>query len=176
MFLSFEHFVIVASDADLASMTPQQRETVQASYFTLITLCNNEKYVNLLLQNFDKTSFLSDQKQSHLAFLSGFLETQMFSSFIDDYIARVTSNEAAKETAFEARLSTLKDRFGETLVRTPTYECCDRIDLSDPVLEKRLKKIEVTVTPPTMMAANTQNATESNTGYAAFRTKSRRNS
>ena len=34
MFLSFEHFVIVASDADLASMTPQQRETVQASYFT----------------------------------------------------------------------------------------------------------------------------------------------
>ena len=128
------------------------------------------------MQNFDKTSFLSDQKQSHLAFLSGFLETQMFSSFIDDYIARVTSNGAATETAFEARLSTLKDRFGETLVRTPTYECCDRIDLSDPVLEKRLKKIEVTVTPPTMMAANTQNATESNTGYAAFRTKSRRNS
>ena len=58
-----------------------------------------------------------------------------------------------------------QDRFGETLVRTPTYECCDRIDLSDPVLEKRLKKIEVTVTPPTMVAANTQNATDSNTGY-----------
>ena len=33
MFLSFEHFVIVASDADLASMTPQQRETVQARHF-----------------------------------------------------------------------------------------------------------------------------------------------
>ena len=60
------------------------------------------------MQNFDKTSFLSDQKQSHLAFLSGFLETQMFTSFIDDYIARGTSNGAATETAFDARLSTLK--------------------------------------------------------------------
>ena len=63
---------------------------------------------NLPLQNFDKTSFLSDQKQSHLAFLSGFLETQMFTSFIDDHIARGTSNGAATETAFDARLSTLK--------------------------------------------------------------------
>ena len=38
MFLSFEHFVIVASDADLASMTPQQRETVQARNYCTICL------------------------------------------------------------------------------------------------------------------------------------------
>ena len=112
MFLSFEHFVIVASDADLASMTPQQRETVQARTLICYSEIHNSYFSTnstyLPLQNFDKTSFLSDQKQSHLAFLSGFLETQMFSSFIDDHIARGTSNGAATETAFEARLSTLK--------------------------------------------------------------------
>ena len=112
MFLSFEHFVIVASDADLASMTPQQRETVQARtlicYSEIHNLYFSTNSTYFPLQNFDKTSFLSDQKQSHLAFLSGFLETQMFSSFIDDHIARGTSNGAATETAFEARLSTLK--------------------------------------------------------------------
>ena len=115
MFLSFEHFVIVASDADLASMTPQQRETVQARtlicYSEIHNLYFSTNSTYLPLQNFDKTSFLSDQKQSHLAFLSGFLETQMFSSFIDDHIARGTSNGAATETAFEARLSTLKVQF-----------------------------------------------------------------
>jgi hypothetical protein len=88
MFLSFEHFVIVATESDLLSMTPQQRET---------------------MQNFDKTSFLSDQKQSHLAFLSSFIETQMFCTFIDEYIARVGS-AAAEDTAFDVRLATLKGR------------------------------------------------------------------
>ena len=86
MFLSFEHFVIVATESDLMSMTPQQRET---------------------MQNFDKTSFLSDQKQSHLSFLASFLETQMFSTFVDEYIARL-GESGARETAFEVRLSTLK--------------------------------------------------------------------
>ena len=39
MFHSFEHFVIVASDADLASMTPQQRETVQARKSSGAIIC-----------------------------------------------------------------------------------------------------------------------------------------
>jgi hypothetical protein len=40
MFLSFEHFVIINSEEDLAMMTPQQQDSQQ---------------------NFDKISFLSDQ-------------------------------------------------------------------------------------------------------------------
>lgn len=36
--------------------------------------------------NFDKASFLSDQRESHLTFLSPFLETQAFASLIDGYI------------------------------------------------------------------------------------------
>lgn len=38
-------------------------------------------------QNFDKASFLSDQAEFHLKFLSAFLETQTFASLIDNCIA-----------------------------------------------------------------------------------------
>lgn len=38
------------------------------------------------MQNFDKASFLSDQPESHLPFLAAFLETQMFTTFIDNKI------------------------------------------------------------------------------------------
>ena len=41
----------------------------------------------------------------------------------------------------------LSERFGESLVRTPTYEICDTIDISGDILSKRLKKVELTVTP-----------------------------
>ena len=43
-------------------------------------------YICALLQNFDKISFLSDQNHAHLPFLSSFLETQTFSTFIDEAI------------------------------------------------------------------------------------------
>merc|ERR1719228_2896981 len=66
MFHSYEHFVIVNDEQDL-NLTPQSDTP----------------------QNFDKISFLSDQIQSHLPFLSRFLETQSFSSFIDDHIQRL---------------------------------------------------------------------------------------
>lgn len=125
MFLSYEHFVILADESDF-SLTPQQQETQQ---------------------NFDKISFLSDQKQSHLPFLSGFLETQMFSTFIDECIEKM-SQETIIETPFEIRLVMLKDRYGDSLVRTPTYEPCDKsLEISSEALAKRLKKVELTVTP-----------------------------
>nr|CAH8869258.1 unnamed protein product [Trichobilharzia regenti] len=38
------------------------------------------------LQVFDKVGFLSDQPETHLPFLSAFLETQMFASFLDSRI------------------------------------------------------------------------------------------
>ena len=101
MFLSYEHFVILGSSANssekqppedpkdnLMSLTPQQQETQQ---------------------NFDKTSFLSDQKQSHLAFLSSFLETQMFSTFIDECIVKISS-DTIDEAPFEVRLNALKGK------------------------------------------------------------------
>ena len=41
-------------------------------------------------------------------------------------------------------------------MRTPTYETCDRIDITDPILEKRLKKIELTVAPKNAANKNEQ--------------------
>ena len=38
------------------------------------------------VHTFDKTTFLSDQPAAHLPFLSRFLESQMFASFIDSKV------------------------------------------------------------------------------------------
>lgn len=38
------------------------------------------------MQNFDKATFLSDQPEPHLPFLSRFIETQMFVTLMDNKI------------------------------------------------------------------------------------------
>merc|ERR1719391_637572 len=123
MFHSFEHFVIINDEQDL-SMTPQSDTP----------------------QNFDKVSFLSDQIQSHLPFLSRFLETQSFSTFVDDYIQNI-SEGIYSETAFDIRMSELKSKFGENLVRTPTYESCENYESRIENCKSRFKKVELTVSP-----------------------------
>merc|ERR1719228_3091278 len=104
MFHSYEHFVIVNDEQDL-NLTPQSDTP----------------------QNFDKISFLSDQIQAHLPFLSRFLETQAFFNFVDEHIQKVESG-CGFQTAFDIRLNSLKSQFGENLVRTPTYERCDGLE------------------------------------------------
>merc|ERR1719334_126282 len=116
MFHSFQHFVIVNDEQDL-NMTPQSDTP----------------------QNFDKISFLSDQIQAHLPFLSRFLETQAFSNFVDDYIQRVELG-CGHQSAFDIRLNNLKVKFGENLVRTPSYERCDTLPRKIDLLKNRLQK------------------------------------
>merc|ERR1719320_484885 len=123
MFHSYEHFVIVNDEQDL-NLTPQSDTP----------------------QNFDKISFLSDQIQSHLPFLSRFLETQSFSSFIDDHIQSI-SGGMYLETPFDVRLSNLKSKYGENLVRTPTYERCENYESKIELLKYRFHKVELTVSP-----------------------------
>jgi len=123
MFHSFEHFVIVHDDQDL-NLTPQSDTP----------------------QNFDKISFLSDQIQSHLPFLSQFIETQSFSIFIDKHVQNCQEGRQ-NQTPFDCRLNELKSKFGENLVRTPTYESSDNIGSKIDLLHYRLKKVELTVSP-----------------------------
>ena len=123
MFHSFEHFVIYNDEHDL-NMTPQQDTP----------------------QNFDKVSFLSDQIQNHLPFLSHFLETQSFTSFIDDYIQNI-SEGGYTETPFDIRMAAMKSKFGENLVRTPTYERCENFESQIESCKSRFKKVELTVSP-----------------------------
>ena len=123
MFHSYEHFVIINDEQDL-NMTPQSDTP----------------------QNFDKVSFLSDQIQSSVPFLSRFLETQSFSTFIDDYIQN-TSECTPTETSFDVRMSALKSKYGENLVRTPTYEGCENYESLMESCKSRFKKVELTVSP-----------------------------
>ena len=54
------------------------------------------------------------------------------------------SSEVIIETPFERRLAAIKQKFGESLVRTPTYTPCETIKTSDEVMAARLRKVEVT--------------------------------
>ena len=60
------------------------------------------------LQNFDKATFLSDQPVAHLPFLSRFIESQMFASFIDQKILSFWGEESASQRLFDARIKQLR--------------------------------------------------------------------
>uniref|UniRef100_UPI00398EE244 DENN domain-containing protein 5A isoform X3 n=1 Tax=Pristiophorus japonicus TaxID=55135 RepID=UPI00398EE244 len=105
------------------------------------------------MQNFDKASFLSDQPEPYLPFLSRFLETQMFASFIDnkimchddddkDQILRVFDTRVDKIRTLNARTPTL---------RTSMYQKCTTIDAAEKAIELRLAKIDHTAVHPHLL-------------------------
>ncbi|XP_048856074.1 DENN domain-containing protein 5A-like isoform X2 [Brienomyrus brachyistius] len=105
------------------------------------------------MQNFDKASFLSDQPEPYLPFLSRFLETQMFASFIDSKI--LCHDDEDKEHAlrvFDARV----DKIRMLNVRTPTlrtsmYQKCTTIEESEKAIEMRLSKMDHTALHPHLL-------------------------
>ncbi|MEE6498726.1 hypothetical protein FKM82_003215 [Ascaphus truei] len=130
MFADYEVFVIQPS---------QDKE----SWFT-----NREQ-----MQNFDKASFLSDQPEPYLPFLSRFLETQMFASFIDhkimchddddkDPILRVFDSRVDKIRLLNVRTPTL---------RTSMYQKCTLIEEAVKSIEMRLTKIDHTAIHPHLL-------------------------
>ncbi|XP_048342371.1 DENN domain-containing protein 5A isoform X4 [Sphaerodactylus townsendi] len=130
MFADYEVFVIQPS---------QDKE----SWFT-----NREQ-----MQNFDKASFLSDQPEPYLPFLSRFLETQMFASFIDNKI--MCHDDDDKDPVlrvFDSRV----DKIRLLNVRTPTlrtsmYQKCTTIDEAEKAIELRLAKIDHTAVHPHLL-------------------------
>lgn len=104
MFCWYEEFVIV-SGHDLESWITN-RET---------------------MQNFDKASFLSDQPESYLPFMSPFLETQMFASLIDNKIMSNWEDSEVSLKVFESRVKTLKENLDITAHRSQTYVHCSKI-------------------------------------------------
>uniref|UniRef100_A0AAZ3PVR3 DENN/MADD domain containing 5A n=1 Tax=Oncorhynchus tshawytscha TaxID=74940 RepID=A0AAZ3PVR3_ONCTS len=103
------------------------------------------------MQNFDKASFLSDQPEPYLPFLSRFLETQMFASFIDSKI--LCHDDEDKEhtlRVFDSRV----DKMRMLNVRTPTlrtsmYQTCTNID--EKAIEMRVVKIDHTALHPHLL-------------------------
>ncbi|XP_074853539.1 DENN domain-containing protein 5A isoform X9 [Carettochelys insculpta] len=130
MFADYEVFVIQPS---------QDKE----SWFT-----NREQ-----MQNFDKASFLSDQPEPYLPFLSRFLETQMFASFIDNKI--MCHDDDDKDPVlrvFDSRV----DKIRLLNVRTPTlrtsmYQKCTTVDEAEKAIELRLVKIDHTAVHPHLL-------------------------
>nr|XP_033784044.1 DENN domain-containing protein 5A isoform X2 [Geotrypetes seraphini] len=105
------------------------------------------------MQNFDKASFLSDQPEPYLPFLSRFLETQMFASFIDHKI--MCHDDDDKDLVlkvFDSRV----DKIRLLNVRTPTlrtsmYQKCTTIDEAVKAIELRLSKIDHTAIHPHLL-------------------------
>ncbi|XP_048401713.1 DENN domain-containing protein 5A isoform X2 [Stegostoma tigrinum] len=105
------------------------------------------------MQNFDKASFLSDQPEPYLPFLSRFLETQMFASFIDNKIMCHDDDDKDQILrVFDARV----DKIRTLNVRTPTlrtsmYQKCTTIDAAEKAIETRLAKIDHAAVHPHLL-------------------------
>ena len=70
------------------------------------------------MQTFDKAAFLGDQPEAHLPFLSAFIETQMFTTFVDNKILTTWPGEKDSNLeVFELRLQSYKDEHGDRRVK-----------------------------------------------------------
>uniref|UniRef100_A0A673FW18 DENN domain-containing protein 5A-like n=1 Tax=Sinocyclocheilus rhinocerous TaxID=307959 RepID=A0A673FW18_9TELE len=105
------------------------------------------------MQNFDKASFLSDQPEPYLPFLSRFLETQMFASFIDSKI--LCHDDEDKEhtlRVFDSRVDKIRMLNARTpTLRTSMYQKCTNIDEAEKAIEMRLCKIDHTALHPHLL-------------------------
>ncbi|MFH4977621.1 hypothetical protein AB6A40_004330 [Gnathostoma spinigerum] len=130
MLCSYEHFVIGGSFHD--------REMFFMSRDSIV--------------NFDKAAFLSDQPQSHLAFLAAFLETQMFTSFIDLKILSQWDTPDENLRLFDQRIQLLNERHGLQVVRTPTYESALPSLSAEEAIAKREESLDYVVSQPHALA------------------------
>ncbi|XP_046833213.1 DENN domain-containing protein 5B isoform X2 [Vespa crabro] len=126
MFCSYEHFVILPS---------QDKDE----------WLNNRDSMHV----FDKATFLSDQPAQHLPFLSRFLETQMFASLVDSKVMSTWSELDYNIKVFDDRITFLKKKVGEIIIRSTRYETCTSMTETQKVLEQRLTNVDFETNPPT---------------------------
>ncbi|XP_062129939.1 DENN domain-containing protein 5B isoform X1 [Drosophila sulfurigaster albostrigata] len=107
------------------------------------------------LQNFDKSSFLSDQPEHHRAFLARFLESQMFATLIDNKILAMWEPQPDEQLQlFDQRIKLLRRRHGENMICATSYEPCVLSQDAQQGFEKRLNCIDIEVTPPSEILSN----------------------
>lgn len=91
------------------------------------------------MQNFDKSSFLSDQPEQHRPFLSRFLETQMFATLVDNKIMALWNESDTNLQILDTRIKVLRQRYGgENVLRSLSYEPCISAPDSQKILDRRL--------------------------------------
>ncbi|XP_058511728.1 DENN domain-containing protein 5B isoform X2 [Ochotona princeps] len=111
------------------------------------------------MQNFDKASFLCDQPEPYLPFLSRFIETQMFATFIDnkimsqweekDSLLRVFDSRIEKRRLYNVRAPTL---------RTSIYQKCSTLKEAGELLRHRLSAVDIVAPEPHDFCAERQPA------------------
>ncbi|XP_038040951.2 DENN domain-containing protein 5B isoform X3 [Anas platyrhynchos] len=129
MFADYEAFVIQAAP-DLESW-----------------LTNREQ-----MQNFDKASFLSDQPEPYLPFLSHFIETQMFATFIDNKIISQWEEKDPFLRVFDSRIEKIRlYNVRAPALRTSNYQKCSTLKEAAQSIEQRLMKIDHTAIHPHLL-------------------------
>ncbi|XP_077196028.1 DENN domain-containing protein 5B isoform X3 [Paroedura picta] len=129
MFSDYEAFVIQAA---------QDRES---------WLTNREQ-----MQNFDKASFLSDQSEPYLPFLSHFIETQMFATFIDNKIMSQWEEKDPFLRVFDLRIDKMRlYNVRAPTLRTSAYQKCNTLKEAAQAIEQRLSKIDHTAIHPHLL-------------------------
>ncbi|XP_040599607.1 DENN domain-containing protein 5B isoform X1 [Mesocricetus auratus] len=106
------------------------------------------------MQNFDKASFLSDQPEPYLPFLSRFIETQMFATFIDNKIMSQWEEKDPLLRVFDSRIEKIRlynVRAPTPTLRTSIYQKCNSLKEAAQSIEQRLMKMDHTAIHPHLL-------------------------
>uniref|UniRef100_A0A674E7J6 DENN/MADD domain containing 5B n=1 Tax=Salmo trutta TaxID=8032 RepID=A0A674E7J6_SALTR len=104
------------------------------------------------MHNFDKASFLSDQPEPYLPFLSHFIETQMFATFIDNKIMSQWEEKEPLLRVFDGRINKARlYNVRAPSLRSSNYQRCTILKESAQAIEQRLLKIDHTAIHPHLL-------------------------
>uniref|UniRef100_A0A8C7FGD1 DENN/MADD domain containing 5B n=1 Tax=Oncorhynchus kisutch TaxID=8019 RepID=A0A8C7FGD1_ONCKI len=104
------------------------------------------------MHNFDKASFLSDQPEPYLPFLSHFIETQMFATFIDNKIMSQWEEKEPLLRVFDGRIDKARlYNVRAPSLRSSNYQRCTVLKESAQAIEQRLMKIDHTAIHPHLL-------------------------
>ncbi|XP_038964853.1 DENN domain-containing protein 5B isoform X4 [Rattus norvegicus] len=104
------------------------------------------------MQNFDKASFLSDQPEPYLPFLSRFIETQMFATFIDNKIMSQWEEKDPLLRVFDSRIEKMRlYNVRAPTLRTSIYQKCSSLKEAAQSIEQRLMKMDHTAIHPHLL-------------------------
>ncbi|XP_034883852.1 DENN domain-containing protein 5B isoform X4 [Mirounga leonina] len=104
------------------------------------------------MQNFDKASFLSDQPEPYLPFLSRFIETQMFATFIDNKIMSQWEEKDSLLRVFDSRIEKMRlYNVRAPTLRTSIYQKCSTLKEAAQSIEQRLMKMDHTAIHPHLL-------------------------
>ncbi|KAK2539725.1 hypothetical protein Q9233_001765 [Columba guinea] len=99
-----------------------------------------------------QASFLSDQPEPYLPFLSHFIETQMFATFIDNKIISQWEEKDPFLRVFDSRIEKIKlYNVRAPALRTSNYQKCSTLKEAAQSIEQRLMKIDHTAIHPHLL-------------------------